>query len=464
MSMAVAQRIADAVLFEGYVLYPYRSTSAKNQVRWQFGVLGPLGAVEAGVGEEPAMQTELLLVPGPADELRVDLQVRFLQAQYRAVERSLDDSGLDFEPVGTLQVGATSWVGWHEAVERELTWSGLTAADLLAGRTMPVEIPGGEDVELLHAPDGRVVGRLVRTRWPLTGEVALSAVAAEADRPLLALKVRLENLAKWEQADDPSQTLRDLAARSSFIGTHLLAEVAGGRFLSLTAPPKWAAEAAAECVNQRCWPVLAGEPGREDLILASPIILADHPVIAEESPGDFFDATEIDEMLTLRVMTLTDEEKAEARGTDPRAAVIIDRCDTMSTEVFERLHGVVRHVSDADAAKLSFVETPDAPWWDPGVDASVSPEHDRVVIAGVEVGKGTLVVLRPTRRADAQDLFLKGMTAVVAAVHSDVDGQTHVAVTLEDDPASDLHEWYGRYYYFGPEELEPLPARSAVTS
>ena len=67
--------------------------------------------------------------------------------------------------------------------------------------------------------------------------------------------------------------------------------------------------------------------------------------------------------------------------------------------------------------------------------------------------------MRPSRRADAQDLFLAGMNAVVARVYSDVDGATHVAVVLEDDPAADLYETTGRFYYFGPEELEPLPAK-----
>ena len=47
------------------------------------------------------------------------------------------------------------------------------------------------------------------------------------------------------------------------------------------------------------------------------------------------------------------------------------------------------------------------------------------------------------------------MVGKVAAVLSDVDGDTHVAVTLVDDPAAELHDWYGRYLYFAPDELEP---------
>jgi hypothetical protein len=193
-------------------------------------------------------------------------------------------------------------------------------------------------------------------------------------------------------------------------------------------------------------------------VLVAPIILPDQAEIAPESPGDMFDATEIDEILTLRVMTLTEDEKAAARGTDPRAAAIIDRCDSMPDEVLERLHGARREVPPA-------VEPPTdpAPWWDPGADESVSPETDFVLVGDVAVSKGSRVRLRPTRRADAQDMFLAGRAAVVTAVLSDVDGGTHVAVVLEDDPAADLHDWYGRYWYFGSDELEPLPSPEVAT-
>jgi hypothetical protein len=183
------------------------------------------------------------------------------------------------------------------------------------------------------------------------------------------------------------------------------------------------------------------------------MILPDQPEIAPESPGDLFDATEIDEILTLRVMTMTEAEKAAARGTDPRAAAIVDRCDTLPPEAMALLHGARRDVS----TDPSIVE-PDVPWWDPGADASVSPETDSVLVGAIPVAKGSRVRLHPGRRADAQDMFLAGQVATVTAVLSDVDGETHVAVVLEDDPAADLHDWYGRYWYFAPDEIEPLPA------
>ena len=184
-------------------------------------------------------------------------------------------------------------------------------------------------------------------------------------------------------------------------------------------------------------------------MLAAPIILYDHPAVAPESVAAMFDSTEIDEILTLRVMTLTDDEKAQARATDPRAAAIIDRCEQMSPAELQRLHGILREPHTA--APLTGDD-----WWATEAAAPVSPETDSVVVAGTRIARGSAVRLRPSRRADAQDMFLAGQEATVSAVHVDLDGETHVAVTLVDDPAAELHDWYGRHLYFAPDELEPL--------
>jgi hypothetical protein len=223
--------------------------------------------------------------------------------------------------------------------------------------------------------------------------------------------------------------------------------------------------------------VLAGPPGTDDVLLVSPIILYDHPALAPESAVPLFDATEIDEILTLRVLTLTDEEKAAARATDPRAAAVIDRCEALTPEEMARLHGVLRDPAaplfagpdppEADTPESWVPEpwTPDTegrPWWDPAVDGAVDPDRASVLVRGVPVQRGSTVRLHPSRRADAQDLFYDGREARVAAVLADVDGGTHVAVVLTDDPAADLHEWYGRHLHFGPEELEPVPPAAAA--
>jgi hypothetical protein len=217
--------------------------------------------------------------------------------------------------------------------------------------------------------------------------------------------------------------------------------------------------------------VLAGRPGERDLILISPIILYDHPEIAEQSEGALYDSTEIDEILTLRVMTMTDEEKAQARATDPLAAQLIDRCDAMSPEAMQQLHGILRNprasegtgFGELDEQMRSAGLIPEVPdgvdWWDPLADTIVRPDVDAVLVNGIRVAAGSRVRLRPSRRADAQDIFFAGKTARVTSVHEDVDGEQYVGVIVEDDPDFEMPDSYGRYLYFAPDEVEPLEAR-----
>jgi hypothetical protein len=274
-------------------------------------------------------------------------------------------------------------------------------------------------------------------------------VAAEPDDGLLRLSITVRNTGA-DAAD------KDEAIATSMIGTHLIVEATAGEFVSLLEPPDSAAAAVSRCRQYRCFPVLAGPAGTRDLALVSPIILYDHPEIAEQSEGALYDSTEIDEILTLRVMTMTDDEKAQARATDPLAAQIIDRCDSMSPEAMLGLHGVLRDPHAAVTPGL-IPEIPDGvDWWDPLADNAVAPDIDAVLVNGFRVARGSKVRLRPSRRADAQDMFFAGRMATVTAVHETVDGDQQIAVTVDDDPAADLHDWYGRYLYFAPDEIEPL--------
>lgn len=430
---ARARTVADAVLYEGYLLYPYRANSRKNRSRWQFGVLGPEEAAETGLGEESSISARFLLDPG-ADPI-LTWTIRFLQLQRR---QAVDGAGV---PIDELVVGAQAWLSWDEAVAREIVVGPMAPVPCIRSLT----VPGGVDTEEIADASGQVVGALVRSRRSLAGEFEL---AVERDDGFWRLAVAVRNVGA------PAIDKQDAIARS-LIGAHVIAEVTGGRFVSSLDPPPDAAAAVERCDRHRCFPVLAGPPGDHSLLLISPIILYDHPEIAEQSSGSLFDSTEIDEILTLRVMTMTDEEKAAARATDPRAAEIIDRCDTMSPEAMRGLHGVLRDPG-ADRPRL----VPEVPeggdWWDPAVDSAVRPDIDAVPVAGVLVRSGSRVRLHPSRRADAQDLFVDGRPARVVSVHEDVDGQAHVGVVLDDDPAAELHEWYGRYLYFAPDELEPL--------
>ncbi|MEV7134534.1 hypothetical protein AB0N24_16760 [Arthrobacter sp. NPDC093128] len=457
MSLSLARAVADAVLYEGYLLYPYRASSQKNQSRWQFGILGPPGAAEAGSGEEPEMFADCLMSPGPDAEL--ELHLRFLQLQARTAETA--DDGGSFRPVEELAVGGARWLSWDEAVEQEITLGPFAVTQLRDGGgalVLPVDIPASEDVEEFRDDSGRPAGRLVRRRRALQGKVTLSATgtaSTAADGGLVRLRVSVANTA-GPGAEPPN---RQEAIATSFIGAHVLLSMRGADFLSLLDPPDRAKDAAAACAQHRCWPVLAGPEGQTDVLLVSPIILYDHPAVAPESSVALFDSTEIDEILTLRVLTLTDEEKAEARATDPRAAAIIDQCEAMSPEELQQLHGILRNPHAADFPG-TFTNTGGEPappaWWTPEAEALVQPHMDAVLINGVPVARGSRVRVNPSRRADAQDLFFAGQTGRVTSVHFDVDGSTHVGLVLEQDPAADLHEGYGRSFYYAPEELEPL--------
>jgi hypothetical protein len=432
-----ARTVADAVLYEGYVLYPYRASSRKNHARFQWGVLTPRAFSEAEGSERWAMRTECLVAPGACPALSV--RVRCLHSQRRRIERLL---GGRFEVVDSLEVDGTLHVAWDEAVDEIVDVPPFPLpSDGQSERVQRFFLAGGTESEEVRSGDARVVGRFVRHREPISGLVRIATSRPDAQSPYVKVAVTVENTTAWRRGG----VHRDDVMPRSLISVHTMLGVDGGRFVSLLDPPGDAARAANACHSDGAYPVLIGD---DDVVLSSPIILYDHPEVAPQSPGDLYDSLEIDEILALRVMTLTDGEKAEARGTDPRAAAIIDRCDDMSAETLGALHGQMTPVRTSTG--------PDVPWWDPEVDASFDPWTESVWIAGVEVTKGSAVRLAPSHRADAQDIFLSGLAATVAGVFTDVDGDQHVAVTVDDDPATEELTWQGRYLFFHVDEVEPL--------
>ena len=433
-ALAAARVLADALLYEGYLLYPYRRSSGKNRVRWQFGVLAPPawagthGSTHdsvAGSAESWWQQTECLLEPEADATVRITL--RFLQVQRRTVEQ-LDGGG--YQPVDALVACGEKYLSFDEAVPQEFDID--VRIDELHGGPLRVRVaaPGGSDTEPLgdHPP----AGRLVRRRWPVSALVTVSISACPAPSPVWRLRIRIENLDRSTGADVP----RAQALCRSLVSTHTLVAVDRGRFLSLLEPPLQDRPSADACRNVRTFPVLLDDGGTDRLVLSSPIILYDRPRIAPESAGDLHDATEIDEILSLRTLTLTDEEKSEARATDPRSAAIIDRVEAMSPQDLARLHGTIREPRDAG-------------------DGGGEPAS--LVVAGTRIGKGSRLRLRPNPHGtDAQDMFLDGRTARVEDVLLDVDGSQFLAVTVDDDPGADMHHWYGRLRHFRLDEVEPL--------
>jgi len=463
-----ARAVADTVLFEGYMLYPYRANDTKNQVRWQFGVLAPPQFAALDASERAFAQTDCLL-DGRASWLRV--QVRFLQVQRRAVQArtggavsDVSDGGgpcrdcAAFSPVSALDVGDATYLPWDEAVVCERTVS----FELAGANEQSVDItaPGGHDIQELTSPSGEVVGRLVRDRQPLTAKLSLRHDPLPGPYGASKLRLRLANRTSPPHAQHGFGD-RVEALASSLVAAHLLFAT-DGAFVSMIDTPEWAAGYAAACQQIGSFPVLAGPAGDRSMMLASPIILYDHPALAPESTAQFCDATEIDELLTLRTLTLTDAEKRQARGSDPRAAALVDQVDQLPPELLDRLHGAIRSMS----AVASKPATPLAARADDerGDEADGLDDADPVVMVdGLRIGRGSAVRLRPgSHRADAQDMFLLGRTARVEAVIDDVDGGRYVAVTL--DALAELDERgqnpHGRFLYFAPDEIEALGAES----
>jgi hypothetical protein len=302
MSGSSVQQVASALLYEGYMLYPYRRSALKNRQRFNFGVVYPQEYSQVQGGSDPwEMQTECLLVGD--SEARIDITVRFLHLFERTPAQPSDPT-------------------WHDAIERVVTVQ-ATRRELLATPRTGFEFAGGE------AP-GRQVA--LRGRVDLGAEPAAPGV----DR----VRVAIANLTPVDRTAN-----RDEVMLHSLVSAHtILRTTGGGEFVSLTDPPTALKAAAKACRNIGTWPVLAGEGGSRDTVLSSPIIVSDFPSIAPESPGEFFDGTEIDEMLSLRILTLTDEEKREMAASDERVRQLLERTESFDEQQLLRMHGVLREI------------------------------------------------------------------------------------------------------------------------
>jgi hypothetical protein len=344
MNLATVDKIAKAVLYEGYMLYPYRPSSVKNQQRWNFGVLCPQSYSEAQNGSEAwTMQTECLVEGSSLTGLEV--RVRFLQLVARSVgeltmpaSELLPDEKPEFRPVERLVVNGRVHQPWQEAVEREVTLP-ICNIEALIHAPLPESFtfPAGEEFEYLRAGAGLITGVVIREQGTLQG--LLEARSERVGDDLFKVRVSIRNRTPFAGAQHAS---RENALLSSLVSAHTILGVHNGKFVSLLAPPEPMSELASGCRNVGTWPVLIGEEGQCDTLLSSPIILYDYPQIAPESAGDLFDGTETDEILSLRIMTLTDDEKREMSQSDERARQMLERTETMPAEQFIKLHGVLR--------------------------------------------------------------------------------------------------------------------------
>ena len=321
--------IADAVLYEGYILWPYRRSALKNQRRFTFGGVYPPAHTAAHEDDPSAMRTEVLIEGGPATG--IDVAVRFLQIVDRAVSRGADDR---LERVDELTVAGERHMSWQEAVEREIRAGGLSLDTLADGLSVAISIRAGAQQERLLDERGRAAGALTRSWEALEGEVRIGCEPETGE--IFRVSAEVRNATPFDGGS------RQRALARTFCSAHVLLHARNGSFVSLTDPPEVLRGAANACRNDGAWPVLVGEPGARTTMLCSPIILEDHPRIAPESPGDLFDGGEIDQLLILNILSLTDEEKAEMRATDPRAREILERTEALTPEELMRLHGTIR--------------------------------------------------------------------------------------------------------------------------
>ncbi|MGH8282924.1 MAG: hypothetical protein ACRESE_03670 [Gammaproteobacteria bacterium] len=459
--------VVEAVLYEGYILYPYRPSSRKNRQRWTFGGIYPRSYFEVTGGSDPChMHTECLLEGNP--DTRIDIRLRFLQPTAREVgklPRPLaawpSDHEPAFEHVPELTVGGKVYYDWQEAVEHEVKVAdGPLCEWLKDSLELDFGFDARRDIMPLAGADGRIEGVLVHSGMAIRGQVRFGIEVVT--EKLYRLSVHIEN---HTPMDPDSIVNRDQASLYSFASTHTLFGTEDGAFVSLADPPDAYQDAAAACVNEGTWPTMAGEPGSRDRVLSSPITLNDYPEVAPESPGNFYDAAEIDELLTLEVLAMTDAEKREMAATDPRGAALLARTEALSGDDFMRLHGVLRQPRLAPESSALLPQASDGSG-DAGTmtgpnSLESKPSGPRLAYyrsGSTELKVGDRVRVNPKAGGDVMDIALAGKIAVIESIERDYDDRVHVAVCMDDDPGRDwgLERMPGHRFFFSPAEIEPL--------
>jgi hypothetical protein len=445
MNPILLDKIVNAVLYEGYILYPYRASSEKNRQRFTFGRVYPEEYSVTRDGIEPClMQTECLIRP-TSDEAVLDVSVRFLHPMAREVGvLSEPISELDpktepkFKLVGELSLAGKLYQTWQEAVEREVT---VPSCGLRESGPAGSEFrfPESRALEPIRHKE-QVAAVFVRRQEALIGRI--ETVMTRVDDQVFRVSVRIRNQTPVARAAFENQ---DAILMHTFASTHTVLHVSGGEFLSLLEPPPEYTDAAAACKNLHTWPVLVGEAkqGDRDTILSSPIILYDYPQVAPESAGDLFDGAEIDEILTLRIMTMTDEEKREMREVDDQARRILERTEMLPGDHLLKMHGVMRATPQEQSQDEFF---------------NPATRLESTIVAGVELRKGDKVRIRPRKRADIMDMALEGKVATIEALEEDVEKQVHFALVIDDDPGRDLGllRQSGHRFFYSADEVEPF--------
>jgi hypothetical protein len=406
MNREIVDKIVNAVLYEGYILYPYRASSKKNQrERFTFGRVYPNEYSDAQNGREPnLMQTECL-VRNESHDASLEISIRFLQPLARETGEQV----------------------WLEAIEREV-------------KLEPVLLNAAvKHAHEFRFPNARIIdGATVRRNETICGRIELEAQLVDHSVSKIIVRIFNETSVPPDKIND-----RDEVLMRTFASTHTILHAPGGAFISLLDPEPQYIQLAQSCRNTGAFPVLVGDKQQQerDAMLSSPIILYDYPKVAAESAGDLFDGMEIDEILSLRVKTMTDAEKLEMRNIDEHARRILERTENLSAQHFMQMHGTMRDV------RLSNEE-----FFNPAKKIESAKVH------GADLKKGDRVRIRPKKRADIMDMAVDGKIGIIEAVEEDVEHNIHFALVLEDDPGRDLgmHRYIGHRFFYSSDEVEPI--------
>ncbi|MEX0745237.1 MAG: hypothetical protein WD118_06510 [Phycisphaeraceae bacterium] len=403
MNFTDAEQIAHTLLYEGYLLYPYRPSAIKNRYRWTFGVLhAPAWSAAHQTGDSSQLQVQCLV--SAAASARIAMSLRFLHVG-RPTSPAPDDEAAT--PAHT------------DAAERHVD----TSFDLLASmplREIAFTFPSSEGSGSTTSADGPQDAPSAPDLRRVSGRIVFFTEPVGAN--LIKLTIRVHNTTA---TDEGELTNRADAVLRAMVSCQLLLGVTGGEWISSQNPPSRLRAHAEACENVGLWPVLIGAERSRRTLLCAPVILLDHPQVAPESPTDWFDATEIDELLALRVHTLTQQEKRELSRASPKADALLQHADAFAGEAQMQLHGVQRSDAHADGSAFS---------------------------------AGDRVRLQPHAGADAMDVIFAGMHATVETVEYDREGQCHITVTIDEDPGRDLGKAGkpGHRFFFRPGELQKL--------
>jgi hypothetical protein len=335
MNLELARKVADAVLYEGYMLYPYRPSALKNRQRWSFGILYPPAYPEVTLGtERSTMHSECLLQTQTDADASIHIQLRFLHLLSRQYMQAADGRS---EPVPSLLIDGELFESWDEPIERRVDFP---VANLFVGQQHHFTFPAIMQLESMLDRNDKLAGRVTNTQAEVTGTISITT--QKLGNYLLKLTIDVANTTPMPWQAPAHDIERNTALLSSLLSAHTILTATNAEFVSMLDPPAESQESAALCRNLGNFPVLVGTEPERDMMLCSPIVLYDYPQIAPESASNFYDATEMDEMLTLRVLTLTDAEKNEMSHTNEHVRNLLQRTEQNARAQLTRTHGTIR--------------------------------------------------------------------------------------------------------------------------